>query len=116
MVRSPASNKKGGRECRQQKREGRTRRNRWGHQQHPPLQTVSGAVGALYELPKKRGVPPPLSSTHCPFTEEAIAGLRGVHLLIVAVTTKRLLESATQEKAEVPPSACVRRIDPLTEG
>ena len=54
---------------------------------------------------KKRGVPPPLSSTHCPFTEEATEGLRGVHQLVVAVTTKRLLRSASQEKAEVPPSA-----------
>ena len=54
---------------------------------------------------QKRGVPPPLSSTHCPFTEEAIEGLLGVHLLVVAVMTKRLLRSASQEKAEVPPSA-----------
>ena len=88
------------------------RRNRWGYQRHHPLQAVGGAVGVVYELPKKRGVPPPLSSTHCPFTEEATEGLRGVHLLVVAVTTKRLLGSATQEKAEVPPSACVRRIAP----
>ena len=88
------------------------RRNSWGYQRHHPLQAVGGAVGVVYELPKKRGVPPPLSSTHCPFTEEATEGLRGIHLLVVAVTTNRLLESATQEKAEVPPSACVRRIGP----
>ena len=62
-------------------------------------------MGRVYELPKKRGVPPPLSSTHCPFIEEAPEGLRVVHLLVVAITTKRLLGSATQEKAEVPPSA-----------
>ena len=57
QVLSPASNKKGGRECRQQKREGRTRRNRWGHQRHHPLQTSRGAVGAVYELTKKRSGP-----------------------------------------------------------
>ena len=70
-------------------------------------------MGAVYELPKKRGVPPPLSSTHCPFTEEAPEGLRGVHLLVVAITTKRLLGSATQEKAEVPPSALFDAFTPL---
>ena len=81
-------------------------------QRHHPVQAVSGAVDAVYEMPKKRGVPPPLSSTHCPFTEEAPEGLRGFHLLVVAITTKRLPGSATQEKAEVPPSASVRRIAP----
>ena len=85
-------------------------------QRHHPLQTTRGAVGAVYELPKKRGVPPPLISTHCPFTEEAHEGLRGVHLLVVAITTKRLMGSATQEKAEVPPSALFDALDPLTEG
>jgi hypothetical protein len=54
---------------------------------------------------QKKKVPPPLSSTHCPFTEGATEGLREVHLLVIAVTTKRLLRSASQEKAEVPPSA-----------
>ena len=67
----------------------------------------------VHELPKKRGVPPPLRSTHCPFTEEATEGLRGVHLLVVAMTTKRLLVSATQEKAEVPPSALFDALTPL---
>ena len=39
-------------------------------QQHHPLQTVSGDVGALYELPKKRSGPYPLPSpTHRPLTE-----------------------------------------------
>ena len=38
---------------------GLTRRRCWTRQQHHPLQTVSGAVGALYELPKKRRVPNP---------------------------------------------------------
>ena len=38
-------------------------------QRHHPLQTTRGAVGAVYELPKKRGVPPPLSSTHHPLEE-----------------------------------------------
>ena len=104
MVRSPASNKKGGRECRQEGDE-RVEHAENHSQRHHPLKAVSGAVGAVYELPKKRGVPPPLSSTHCPFTEEATEGLLGVHLLVVAVTTKRLLRSASQEKAEVPPSA-----------
>ena len=59
---------------------------------------------------KKAEVPPSAQTTHCPFTEEASEGLSGVHLLVVAIATKRLLGSATQEKAEVPPSACVRRI------
>ena len=54
---------------------------------------------------KKGAVPPAPSSTHCPFTEEATEGSLGVHLLVVAITTKRILGSATQEKAEVPPSA-----------
>ena len=65
---------------------------------------------------KKEGSHPLSVRRICPFTEEASEGLPGVHLLVVAITTKRLLGSATQEKAEVPPSACVRRIHPLTEG
>ena len=64
---------------------------------------------------KKEGSHPLSVRRICPFTEEAIEGLRGVHLLVVAVTTKRLLGSATQEKAEVPPSACIRRIHPFTD-
>ena len=130
---------------------GRTRRKRWGYQRHHPLQAVRGAVGAVYELPKKsRGptlcpndafvpspkgngtnlmeeiptgrrhhdktsllsgnqekgaVPPAPSSTHCPSTEEATEGSLGIHLLVVAITTKRILGSVTREKAEVPPTA-----------
>ena len=102
----PQAIRKGGRECRQQ--QGDERVENTGVTSGTTLKAVSGAVGAVgavYELPKKRGVPPPLSSTHCPFTEEATEGLRGVHQLVVAVTTKRLLRSASQEKAEVPPSA-----------
>ena len=38
---------------------GQTRRKHWGHQRHHPLQAVNGAVGAVYELPKKRRVPNP---------------------------------------------------------
>ena len=39
-------------------------------QQHHPLQAVRDAVGAVYELPKKRSGPyPPPSSTHRPLTE-----------------------------------------------
>ena len=34
---------------------GRTRRTCWTRQQHHPLQAVIGAVGVLYELPKKKG-------------------------------------------------------------
>ena len=74
-------------------------------QRDHPLKTNGGAVGAVYKLPKKGGSLIPPHTTHCPFTEEAIKGLRGIHLLVVAVTTKRLLRSASQEKAEVPPSA-----------
>ena len=49
---------------------GRTRRTCWTRQQHHPLQAVSGDVGALYELPKKRSGPyPPPSSKHRPLTE-----------------------------------------------
>ena len=62
---------------------------------------------------KKAEVPPSAQTTHCPFTEEASEGLRGIHLLVVAITTKRLLGSATQEKAEVPPSALFDACTPL---
>ena len=61
---------------------------------------------------EKRSGPTRSKFDALPLHEEATEGLRGIHLLVVAVTTKRLLESATQEKAEVPPSACVRRIGP----
>ena len=54
---------------------------------------------------KKEGSHPLSVRRICPFTEEAPEGLPGVHLLVVAITTKRLPGSATQEKAEVPPSA-----------
>ena len=54
---------------------------------------------------KKEGSHPLSVRRICPFTEEASEGLPGVHLLVVAITTKRLPGSATQEKAEVPPSA-----------
>ena len=39
-------------------------------QQHHPLQAVSGAVDAVYELPKKGAVPPAPSSTHHPLFQE----------------------------------------------
>ena len=58
QVRSPTSNKKGGRECRQQQGEEHVV-NAGGYQQHHLLQAVSGAVGALYEPPKKRRGPTP---------------------------------------------------------
>ena len=61
---------------------------------------------ALFTKRQKNEGSDPLSVRRiCPFAEEAFEGLRGVHLLVVAVTSKRLLGSATQEKAEVPPSA-----------
>ena len=84
---------------------GRTRRKHWGYQQHHPLETSRGAVGVVNELRKKERSHPLPVRRICPFTEEAIEGLRAVQLLVVAVTTKRQLGSATQEKAEVPPSA-----------
>ena len=62
---------------------------------------------------KKEGSHPLSVRRICPFTEEASEGLREVHLLVVAVTTKRLLGSATQEKAEVPPSALFDAFIPL---
>lgn len=48
---------------------GRTGRKHWGHQRHHPLQAVSGAVGAVYELPKKGGSLIPPRTTHRPLTE-----------------------------------------------
>ena len=48
---------------------GRTRRKRWGYRRHHPLQAVSDAVGAVYELPKKGGSLIPLRTTHRPLTE-----------------------------------------------
>ena len=54
MVRLPAGNKKGGRECRHK---GTNASEVLASQQHYPLQAVSGAVGVVYELPKKRRVP-----------------------------------------------------------
>ena len=48
---------------------GRTRRKHWGHQRHHPLQAISGAVSVVYELPKKREVPPSPNTTHRPLTE-----------------------------------------------
>ena len=104
MVRSPASNKKGGRECRQEGDE-RVEHAENHSQRHHPLKAVRDAVGAVYILRKKERSHPLPVRRICPFTEEATEGLRAVHLLVVAVTTKRLLGSATQEKAEVPPSA-----------
>ena len=71
-----------------------------------------GCRGCPLHTAKKGEVPPSPSSTHCPFTEEAFEGLRGVHLLVVAITTKRILGSATQEKAEVPPSALLDAFTP----
>ena len=105
MVRSPASNKKGGRECRQQQGDERVENAENHSQRHHPLKAVRDAVGAVYILRKKERSHPLPVRRICPFTEEATEGLRAVHLLVVAVTTKRLLGSATQEKAEVPPSA-----------
>ena len=65
MVRSPASNKKGGRECRQEGDE-RVEHAENHSQRHHPLKAVRDAVGAVYELPKKGAVPPAPSSTHLP--------------------------------------------------
>ena len=45
MVRSPASNKKAAENAARKK--GRTRRRYWTHQQHHPLQAVSGALDAV---------------------------------------------------------------------
>ena len=110
----PQAIKKGGRECRQQ--QGDDASKSLGLPAAPPSSGSQECRGCRLHTAKKGAVPPAPSSTHCPFTEEATEGLRGIHLLVVAVTTKRLLESATQEKAEVPPSACVRRIGPPYEG
>ena len=100
----PQAIRKGGRECRQQ--QGDERVENTGVTSGTTLLRQSVVPWVPFtNCQKKRGVPPPLSSTHCPFTKGATEGLRGVHLLVVAVTTKRLLRSASQEKAEVPPSA-----------
>ena len=82
-------------------------------QHHHPLQTISGAVDAVYELPKKRSGPyPPPCSTLVPSTKGTEQGCWEEHLLVVAITTKRLPRSANQEKGgfPVPP---VRRIAPF---
>ena len=94
---------------------GRTRRKRWGYQRHHPLQAVSGAVGAVYELPKKRGVPPPLSSTHHPLakgsnrrvTEEIPTSRRRYDQTTTGVSNPR--------KSRGPTLCSVRRIHPFTD-
>ena len=115
VPRSAQAIKKGGRECRQQQGVERVE-NAGLSPAAPPSSGGHGCRGCSLHTAKKGEVPPPPSSTHCPFTEEAPKELRGVHLLVVAITTKRLMGSATQEKAEVPPSALFDALDPLTEG
>ena len=61
---------------------------------------------------KKEGSHPLSVRRICPFTEEASEGLPGVHLLVVAITTKRLPRSANQEKGGFP-APPVRRIAPI---
>ena len=41
------------------RKRGRTRRRWWTRQRNHPLQAIVGAVGVVYELPKKRRVPNP---------------------------------------------------------
>ena len=86
----PQALRKGGRECRQQQGDERVE-NAGLSPATPPSSGSRGCRGRRLRTAKKRGVPPPLSSTHCPFTEEASEGLREVHLLVVAITTKRLM-------------------------
>ena len=100
----PQAIKKGGRECRQQ--QGDERVEGAGLASSTTLFRQSSVPWASFTNCQKKEGSHPLSVRRiCPFTEEASEGLREVHLLVVAVTTKRLLGSATQEKAEVPPSA-----------
>ena len=54
---------------------------------------------------KKEGSHPLPVRRITPSSKGATTRCRKKYLLVVAITTKRLLESATQEKAEVPPSA-----------
>ena len=54
---------------------------------------------------KRRGPTPSQFDASPPHQKGATTRCRKKYLLVVAITTKRLLESATQEKAEVPPSA-----------
>ena len=56
--------KKGGRECRQQQGDERVENTENHSQQHHSLELVKGAVDAVYELPKKRAVPPAPRMTH----------------------------------------------------
>ena len=114
MVRSPASNKKR-RQGVPPATRGRTRRKRWGYQRHHPLQAVSGAVGAVYELPKKRGVPPPLSSTHRPLTEGNESKMTEE-----IPTSRRHYDQTTTgvsnpRKSRGPTLCSVRRIHPFTD-
>ena len=48
-----------------------------------------------------------------PHQKGATTSCRKKYLLVVAITTKRLMGSATQEKAEVPPSALFDAFTPL---
>ena len=53
----PQAIKKGGRECRQQQGDERVESAENHSQRHHPVQAVSGAVGVVYEMPKKGSGP-----------------------------------------------------------
>ena len=67
MVRSPASNKKGGRECRHKK--GTYASKVLDSQTAPPSSGSQRCRGRRLRTAKKRAVPPAPSTTHRPLTE-----------------------------------------------
>ena len=110
----PQAIRKGGRECRQQKGDDASK-TLDSLQRHHPLETSRVAVSALHELPKKRGVPPPLSSTHCPFTEG-----NGSKMTEEIPTGRRHYDQTTTgvsnpRKSRGPTLCSVRRIHPFTD-
>ena len=72
-------------------------------------------MGAVYELPKKRGVPPPLSSTHLPLHRRSNRRItRG------SPTSRRRYDQTTTgvsnpRKSRGPTLCSVRRIHPLSD-
>ena len=93
------------------------RRKCWrGIQPNHPLQAVSGAVGAVYELPKKGAVPPAPNSTHRPLTE----GNRNNVTEEIPTSRRHYDQTATgvsnPRESRGPTLCSVRRIHPSREG
>ena len=85
---------------------GRTRRKRWTLSSGTTLFRQPGVPWVPFtNCQKKEGSHPLLVRRIAPSSKGTGSKLRKKYLLVVAITTKRLLGLATQEKAEVPPSA-----------